>query len=102
MVTSEVSGILRSHHTNGFSLRLVEIGAAAAGALYASDALASDRVRVVAQIPGDLHAPVRYAASARTEHGDAFISMLRSTYGAQAFERAGLQSLQATTAPALP
>lgn len=45
------------------ALALVERGEAAAGIVYASDARASRRVRVVATFPASTHPPIRYAAA---------------------------------------
>ena len=42
------------------ALTLVERGQADVGIVYATDALISDRVKVIAVIPGTTHAPIRY------------------------------------------
>lgn len=46
------------------TLRLVALGEAPLGIVYASDARADDSVQVVADIPASSHAPIRYTASA--------------------------------------
>lgn len=51
------------------ALALVERGECAAGVVYRSDALASSRIVIVAELPSAWHDPVRYVAAA-TARGD--------------------------------
>lgn len=63
------------------ALALVASGEAPLGVVYASDAMADPNVAVVAEIPADVHAPIRYPA-ARIDKGNAagaeFLAFLRS------------------------
>ncbi|MWV27188.1 molybdate ABC transporter substrate-binding protein [Aurantiacibacter rhizosphaerae] len=69
------------------SLALVERGEAALGIVYASDAAASDRVRVVERIAADMHPPIIYYAAqvAGSRHPGArgFLAFLTSEEGRQ-------------------
>lgn len=63
------------------ALALVERGAAPLGIVYATDALASDRVRIAAVFPQNTHAPIRYFAAAMqgaAKEAAEFISFLHS------------------------
>lgn len=53
------------------ALMLVERGEAAYGVVYASDAAASDKVRIVAEFPADSHPPIRYPVALLTPATDA-------------------------------
>jgi molybdate transport system substrate-binding protein len=69
------------------SLALVERGEAALGVVYASDAAASQQVRVVEEIAPDTHPPIVYyvAMAAGSQHGEAqgFLDYLTSPEGRQ-------------------
>ena len=74
------------------ALRLVETGAVGSGIVYATDAAASDRVDVVASLPGDLYPPVRYpvavvAGGDPAAHG--FLAFLRGPEATEVFRKAG-------------
>lgn len=74
------------------ALRLVEIGEADLGVVYATDARISERVRVLAVIPESAHTPIRYpAALCAGAHPDApvFLRFLRSERARAALEDAG-------------
>ena len=66
------------------ALRLVELGEAGAGLVYATDARASERVHVVGVVPSALSDPIRYSAalvSGAGEDAAAFLAFLRGTPG---------------------
>ncbi len=76
------------------ALRLVEMGEAAAGIVYATDARASKKVVVVLTIPADAHEPIRYpiALTARASpEARQFLEYLASPEGEAIFERAGFR-----------
>lgn len=72
----------------------VEQGGADAGIVYATDAAMSDAVRVVAELPGELHVPIRYAlvlleAAADDPAARALFDYLASPDAAAVFLRYG-------------
>lgn len=75
------------------ALALVERGAAPLGIVYATDARASSRVRVLGFFPKNSHPPIRYPAAllASSRHSDAaaFHAFLRSREGRAIFARRG-------------
>jgi len=71
------------------ALALVAQGAAPLGVVYASDAQAEARVRILHTIPPDSHAPIRYPAAALTPRGRAFAAYLGSADAAAVFARHG-------------
>ncbi len=75
------------------ALALVALGEASFGITYATDAVASDAVTVVATLPEDSHPPIRYpvarVAGADTPATEAFLSFLHSDEARAAFERQG-------------
>jgi molybdate transport system substrate-binding protein len=75
------------------ALVLVESGEAPLGIVYATDAAASDKVRVVARFPGDSRPPIRYpvAILATSDHPEAlpFEQFLDSKEGRAIFARYG-------------
>lgn len=79
------------------ALRLVEIGEADAGIVYATDAGRSDRVVVVAVFPEALHEPIHYPIALCTDSpaGEAFVAFLRSDEMRRVFEDAGFRVLPA-------
>jgi molybdate transport system substrate-binding protein len=80
------------------ALALVETGAAAAGIAYATDALISRKVRIVARFPNDSHPPIVYeTAMIRGRDTPAVVrlySCLRSADAARIFERYGFLALK--------
>lgn len=78
------------------ALRLVEMGEADAGIVYATDARQSGKVVVIARFPGDTHEPIRYPIARCSDSHEAqqFIDFLRTHEAAAAvFERAGFRVL---------
>lgn len=80
------------------ALAFVERGEAAAGLVYATDAAASARVRVVATLPDDSHPPIVYpvAVLAASRRADArrFARFLLSPAGQAIFRRYGFTAPQ--------
>ena len=75
-------------------LAAVESGNADLGIVYASDTARSDRVRTLATIPADTHAPIRYpiAAMSASPHPEAarqFIEFLQANAAQQTFTHFG-------------
>jgi len=79
------------------ALALVERGEAPLGIVYATDALASDGVEVVQEIPADTYTPIRYPAAvlAASQHPDAaaFLAFLSSDEAKRIFEKHGFGTL---------
>jgi len=74
------------------ALRLVELGEAEAGIVYASDAALSDRVVIRARFPRELHQPIRYQAAALPGASPAareFLDKLSSTAAMPSFRSFG-------------
>jgi len=74
------------------ALRLVELGEAACGIVYATDAISSPRVEVIATIPASLHQPVRYPFALTSTAGAgarAFLSYLCGDEARPVYEHAG-------------
>ncbi len=75
------------------ALALVERGEAALGIVYATDAVASDKVEVVDELPESSHPPIRYpvAILAGSQHPDAagFLAFLSSAEAKRIFEKHG-------------
>jgi molybdate transport system substrate-binding protein len=74
------------------TLRLVELGEADAGVVYATDAKVSQKVEVIAIFPEGTHAPIRYPIAAWRNAGPEasnFIAFLRSPEGARFFTDRG-------------
>ncbi len=89
-------GRLVQAHTTKAVLRFVETKQAAAGIVYRSDAVSSRRVRIVADLPGDAHAPIRFvAALLEPDHATAraFYDYLRSPEARDIFRSAGFEPL---------
>ncbi|MGZ8350402.1 MAG: molybdate ABC transporter substrate-binding protein, partial [Allosphingosinicella sp.] len=78
------------------ALALVERGQAPLGIVYATDARAARRVRVVAEFPDASHPPIRYPAAilAASSHpeAEAFRRFLLSPQGQAIFARYGFRS----------
>lgn len=64
------------------ALMVVELGATELGIVYKTDALKSEKVKIVAEIPSGLHLPIRYFASvlknSNNEHTKLFYDFLNS------------------------
>mgnify|MGYP001556605966 CR=1 FL=1 len=75
------------------ALALVESGEAPLGIVYATDAAASKKVRVLATFPQDSHPPIRYPlavlAASKNAQADGFARFLRSVRGRAIFARYG-------------
>ena len=80
------------------ALALVERGQAPLGVVYATDALASDKVAVVARFPAASHPPIRYPAAMlkASENADAgpFLAFLQSDEARSIFIRHGFTAPQ--------
>lgn len=87
------------------ALRLVQLGEADAGIVYASDAQGDTSVTVLADLPRSLHEPIVYPIAILTEsampsEAASFIAFLRSPDGRAIFERSGFEVIDA--APRVP
>ena len=71
------------------ALALVARGEAPLGIVYATDAAASDAVRIVATLPASSHDKIRYMAANITPQGTDFLKLLLGPQGRAAFGRAG-------------
>ena len=75
------------------ALKLVETGEAPLGIVYATDAAASPKVRVVATLPHDSHPPIRYPvailAASKNPQAKSFEAFLGSPAGQAIFRRHG-------------
>ncbi len=83
------------------ALKLVELAEVDLGVVYATDAKASAKVAVVAAIPENLHAPIRYPIALTTKAkpaAAAFLVYLQSAAGREVFTRAGFTIPTATAA----
>lgn len=76
------------------ALAFVARGEAPLGIVYASDAKADPRVRVVARFPVTSHAPIRYPVAAITNRPATSLALdiLRSPEAAEIFRRAGFRT----------
>jgi len=71
------------------ALALVATGAAPLGIVYASDAVAEDRVKVLYTIPDTTHSPIRYPAAGMTAAGSDFVRFLTTPQAAAIFAKHG-------------
>jgi molybdate transport system substrate-binding protein len=80
------------------ALALVERGEAPLGIVYATDAIASERVEVLRELPEASHPPIRYPAAvlAGSEHPDAagLLAFLSSAEAMRIFERHGFGTIE--------
>lgn len=78
------------------ALRLVEIGEADAGIVYATDTRRSRRIDIISTVPPDLHEPITYpiARCTNAPAGVAFIEFLRSPDMRTVFEDAGFRVVE--------
>lgn len=77
------------------ALRMVEMGEADAGIVYATDAKHSDKVAVVGEFPNELHEPIRYPIALCSESHSAaeFVEFLNSPEMGAVFRDAGFRVL---------
>lgn len=77
------------------ALRLVEMGEADVGIVYATDAMASDKVTVIARFPDDSHDPIRYpiAQCSDSEGAATFIQFFRCAEMIAVCRQAGFRML---------
>lgn len=80
------------------ALALVETGEAPLGIVYATDAKASNKVRVVARFPDDSHPPIRYPvailADSSNPQAEPFARFLASPRGRAIFARYGFGTVE--------
>lgn len=89
----DVAGSIAAAENVRAALKLVESGEAPLGVVYATDAAASPKVRVVAAFPEDSHPPIRYPvavlAASKNGQAEAFERFLASPEGQAIFRRHG-------------
>ena len=92
-VWSDVQGRVVEADSVRAALALVAVGAAPYGVVYATDAEAEPRVRVVALFPADSHPPIRYPAAAIRGGDEAaalrFLDHMRGPKAQRIFRDAG-------------
>ena len=92
-VWTSVEGKVAQAENVRAALKLVSTGEAAAGIVYATDALADDTIKVIGTFPEESHPPIVYAAAitAASRNPDAaeFITYLQSDKAQAIFEDAG-------------
>jgi molybdate transport system substrate-binding protein len=92
-IWDEVAGNIAATDNVRAALALVESGEAPLGIVYATDAAASGKVRVVATFPAGSHPPIRYSvailATSKSGQADSFEHFLKSTRGKAIFARYG-------------
>lgn len=92
-IWSSVEGRLASSENVRAALTLVALGEAPLGIVYASDAAAEPKVKIVGLFPENAHPPIVYpvALTARTRKDEArvFLEWLRAPQSRAAFEMAG-------------
>lgn len=71
------------------ALALVALGEAPLGIVYATDALAEPRVKVLAEFPPGSHPPIRYPGAAITQAGEPVLDFLASEAAREIFARYG-------------
>lgn len=80
------------------ALALVETGEAPLGVVYATDAAASAKARVLATFPADSHPPIRYPvailAASKNPQAESFERFLESPRGRKIFARYGFGAAQ--------
>jgi molybdate transport system substrate-binding protein len=94
-VWDKVKGRLREGGDVRAVLALVARGEAEAGVVYATDAAASDRVKVALPVPEELHAPIRYPVvllgRGDSQAARAFYDFLGGAKAQEVFRKAGFQ-----------
>jgi molybdate transport system substrate-binding protein len=79
------------------ALAFVARGEAPLGIVYATDALAEKKVRIVAEFPEDTHPPITYPIAVTTHGGPAaqqFVDFVRSKAAAPIFKKYGFDPVQ--------
>ncbi|MEM9005348.1 MAG: molybdate ABC transporter substrate-binding protein [Cyanobacteria bacterium P01_F01_bin.86] len=103
LTTFNLFGLLQSKLVFGKDVRqvlsYVETGNVDAGLVYATDALVSDRVQVVAPAPADSHGAIVYPVavvrdSPKAEAAQAFVDFLASEAAAEIFEKSGFNMVE--------
>lgn len=103
LTTFNLFGLLQSKLVFGKDVRqvlsYVETGNVDAGLVYATDALVSDRVQVVAPAPADSHGAIVYPVavvreSPNAEAAQAFVDFLASEAAAEIFEKSGFNMVE--------
>ena len=78
-------------------MALVERGEAALGIVYATDAMASDKVEVIETLPESSHPPIRYPAAvlagSRNADATAFLAFLSSDAARRIFIKHGFGAI---------
>lgn len=96
-VWDSVAGKLAPTENVRAALALVARGEAPLGSVYATDAAAEPKVRVVAAFPGGLHPPIVYPVAVTRNAKDgaaaAFVAFLSSSTARRIFERHGFTPL---------
>lgn len=86
------------------ALVYVERGECAAGVVYATDVARNDKVKVLATLPAEAHAPIVYPVAIvkghRTEKVNQALAFLQSEEAAQVFEQCGFAVLMKKALPA--
>lgn len=97
-VWDEVKAKLAEGENVRAALRLVSLGEAPLGIVYASDANADPSVKILANFPEDSHPPIVYPAATLTRSdapkGNAFLDYLRSPAARHRFEENGFTVIQ--------
>ncbi|MEO0988561.1 MAG: molybdate ABC transporter substrate-binding protein [Cyanobacteria bacterium J06639_14] len=103
LTTFNLFGLLQSKLVFGKDVRqvlsYVETGNVDAGLVYATDALVSDRVQVVAPAPADSYGAIVYPVavvreSPNAEAAQAFVDFLASEAAAEIFEKSGFNMVE--------
>jgi len=89
----EVSPLLVETASVSAALAYVTQGAVPYAVVYATDAMAEPRVKVIAEIDPKLHQPITYPMAAMTERGGAVFDILQGTKAAAIFAHAGFEVL---------
>ena len=87
------------------ALRLVELGQAAFGVVYRTDALGSGSVRIAATFPESLHEPILYEAAIVTgakSHAGELLDFLKTSAASEVFARHGFEPVAAAPPAGLP
>jgi molybdate transport system substrate-binding protein len=80
------------------ALRFVETGETSLGIVYATDAAAGGRVKIVGLLPVDSHRPIRYPAAAIVDspgQAEAFLAYLSGPEATEIFRRHGFEVFRA-------
>lgn len=88
-----VSPLLVETASVSAALAYVTQGAVPYAVVYATDAMAEPRVKVIAEIDPELHPPITYPMAAMTERGGATFDILQGAKAAAIFTDAGFEVL---------